>query len=341
MTTYIRIGVDLAKTYFQVHALESEGGVVISRKLHRSKFLAFFTTITPCLVAMEACGSSHYCAREITSLGHEVKLIPPIYVKPYVKRVKNDAADAAAVCEAVSRPDMRFVGIKTADQQAALMLHKTRELLIKQRTQLANALRGHLSEFGLIIAQGINKLDDLVDLAQENSELPHAAKTCSALYRVQIKALNKAILEIESEFATPHKADPVSQLLAGIPGIGLIVATAIRATIPDARVFKTGRDLSAFLGITPRQNSSGGKQKLGSITKQGNKYIRKLLVLGSTSLLNVFKKRQGALKDWIENLLLKKSPRLVTVAIANKLARIIWAIMTTGEAFRGDLFAKT
>jgi len=340
MKKFIRIGVDLAKNYFQIHALASEGGPAVTRKLKRSKMLEFFSQIEPCLVGMETCGSAHYWARELKAMGHEVLLMPPAYTKPYVKRGKNDAVDAEAICEAVSRPGMRFVPIKSAQDQATLMLHKTRELLVKQRTMSVNALRGHLFEFGLIAAKGIGRVDELLDLAEKDATLPNAARSVVKVLAQHLEGLDKSIDDLEDDIAGAHAQSEMSRLLDEVPGVGKIIASSIAASVPDASVFKSGRDFAAWLGITPRQNSSGGKQTLGAITKQGNRYIRKLLVLAATSLLRVMGKRKGSLRDWVVALLAKKPARLVTVALANKLARIIWAIMKTGESFRTEMFAK-
>jgi transposase len=340
MKEFIRIGVDLAKNYFQIHALESEDGHAATRKLSRQAVRKFFSETKPCVVGMEACGSAHYWARELRAMGHEVRLIPPIYVKPYVKRGKNDAADAAAICEAMSRPEMRFVPVKSEEQQATLMLHKTRELLIKQRTMGINALRGHLSEFGIVAAKGIGRVDELLEKAESDATLPEIAKAALKILVQHLEAIEASIAVLDQEIAAVHTQSPVSRLLASIPGIGKITASAIVASVPDPSIFKSGRDFSAWLGMTPRQNSSGGKEKLGSITKQGNRYLRRLLVLGATSLLRVVGKRKGALRDWLVALLARKPARLVTVALANKLARIIWAVMTTGETFRMEIFAR-
>ena len=337
---FIRIGVDLAKNYFQLHALVSEAGPAVTRKLTRLKMREFFSHIEPCLVGMEACGSAHYWARELKAMGHEVLLMPPAYTKPYVKRGKNDAVDANACCEAMSRPGMRFVPIKSAEQQATLMLHKTRELLVKQRTMSVNALRGHLSEFGIIAAKGIGRVDELLELAESDTTLPEAAKASVKNLAQHLEGLDKSIDDLEKQIGRAHAQNEMSRLLDNVPGIGKIIASVITASVPDPSVFKSGRDFAAWLGLTPRQNSSGGKQTLGGITKQGNRYIRKQLVLGATSLLNVVGKRQGALRDWIVALLAKKPARLVTVALANKLARILWAMMKTGEGFRTEMFAK-
>ena len=340
MKEFIRIGVDLAKNYFQIHALESEDGHAATRKLSRQAMRKFFSEIEPCVAGMEACGSAHYWARELRAMGHEVRLIPPIYVKPYVKRGKNDAADAAAICEAMSRPEMRFVPVKSEEQQATLMLHKTRELLIKQRTMGINSLRGHLSEFGIVAAKGIGRVDELLEKAESDTTLPEIAKAALKILVQHLEAIEASIAVLDQEIAAVHTQSPVSRLLASIPGIGKITASAVVASVPDPSIFKSGRDFSAWLGMTPRQNSSGGKEKLGSITKQGNRYLRRLLVLGATSLLRVVGRRKGALRDWLVALLARKPARLVTVALANKLARIIWAVMTTGETFRMEIFAR-
>ena len=340
MKKFIRIAVDLGKTYFQVHCLESEGGRSISRKLKRSKMPEFFSQVEGCRVGMEACGSAHYWARELVAMGHEVVLIPPAYIKPYVKRGKNDAVDAAAICEAMCRPDMRFVPIKSADQQAVLMLHKTREMFVKQRTMSVNALRGHLAEFGIVVAKGIGRVDELLALAQSDATLPQIAKSAVAGLAQHLEGLDQSIEAVEEEIARAHGRNPTSCLLDEIPGIGTLIASVIAASVPDPGVFKSGRDFAASLGLTPRQNSSGGKEKLGAITKQGNRYIRKMLVTGSTSVLRVAGKRKGALADWINALRARKPERVVAVALANKLARICWAIMTTGESFRVDTYVK-
>ena len=340
MKKFIRIGVDLAKNYFQVHALESYDGRCVTRKLRRQDFLAFFSQIEPCFVGMEACGSSHYWARELMAMGHEARLVPPIYVKPYVKRGKNDAADAAAICEAMSRPGMRFVPVKSAENQAALALHKTRDLLVKQRTMNVNSLRGLFSEFGVVVAKGIGRVADLIENAKEDATLPEAVKDLVKTYVEVLNAIETQIAALGDGIEKAHAQSEQSRLIAQVPGVGKIAASVIIASLPDPHIFKTGRDLAAWLGLTPRQNSSGGKEKLGAITKKGNAYIRRLLVLGATSLLRVVGKRQGALRDWIVALSTRKPARLVTVALANKLARIIWAMMTNGETFRVETFAK-
>jgi transposase len=335
-----RIGVDLGKGYFQVHCLPLEGGPAMNRKLSRPKMRAFFAGIAPCRVGMEACGSAHYWARELVAMGHEVVLMPPAYIKPYFKRGKNDAVDAAAICEAMSRPDMRFVPIKSADQQAVLMVHKTRELLVKQRTMSVNALRSHLAEFGLVVAKGIGRVDELSELAENDASLPQEAREAAKLLALHIEALTRSIDAMERKIAKASASSKTCRLLDRVPGVGPLTASAIAASVPDPSVFKSGRDFAAWLGLTPRQNSSGGKAKLGAVTKQGNRYIRKLLVVGSTAVLRFARKRRGPLADSIAALRARKPERLVAVALANKLARICWAIMSTGELFRQEAFAK-
>jgi len=339
MKQFIRIGVDLAKNSFQVHGLESEDGRATARKLSRSAMPGFFAGIKPCLVGMEACGSAHYWARELRAMGHDVRLMPPAYVKPYVQRGKNDAVDAAAVCEAVSRPQMRFVPIKSQEQQATLMAHKTRDLLIKQRTMGVNALRGHLAEFGVIAAKGIGRVEELVEKAAE-ANLPEMARAALNVLVGQLDGLDAAIAEVTRQIAGAHARDPFSCLVASVPGIGALAASAITASAPDPRVFKSGRDFAAWLGATPRQYSTGGKEKLGAITKQGNRSLRRLLVLGAISLLRVAAKRKGALRDWLVALRARKAAKVAAVALANKLARIVWAVMTTGEPFRAHMFSR-
>ena len=339
MRKYIRIGVDIAKNSFQVHALESEDCSATKRKLSRSGIVKYLADVEPCAIGMEACGSAHYWARQFRAMGHEVKLTPPIYVKAYVKRGKNDAADAAAICEAMSRPNMRFVAVKSEDQQATLMAHKTRELLIKQRTMSVNALRGHLAEFGVIAAKGIGHVEELIERAAA-ADLPAMVQATLGVLLAQLRSLDAAIDELERAIVADHRRDPVSRLAASVPGVGALAASAILASAPDPHVFKSGRDFAAWLGVTPKQNSTGGKEKLGSITKQGNRYIRRLLVLGAISVLRAAPKRKGALCDWLAALRARKPAKVVAVALANKLARIVWAIITTGEAFRSSIYAK-
>ena len=339
MQEFIRIGLDLGKSWFQTHALAGEDGRSERRKLSRSAVIKYFAGIKPCVVAMEACASSHYWGRELSRLGHEVRLIPPSYVKPYVKRGKNDAADAAAICEASARPGMRFVPVKSVERQAQLALLKTRELLVRQRSMSVNALRGHLAEFGVVAAKGIGQVARLVELAQA-AALPEPAQTMIATLQGAIDHLDREIARLEAKVVAAHRADPVGRLLAEVPGIGPIIASTLVASIDSPRQFRSGRDFAAWIGLTPRQHSTGGKARLGGISKQGNRRLRQLLVLGATSLIKQLPRRKGALRDWIEDLLARKPKRVVTVALANKLARIVFAMLASGEGFRTERFAR-
>lgn len=335
------IGVDLAKNVFQVHGVDNDGKVVISRQLRRKQVIEFFGKNPPCLVGMEACGTAHHWARELTKLGHTVRMMPPSYVKGYVKRSKNDAADAAAICEAVTRPSMRFVPVKTAEQQAALMLHRTRDLLIRQRTQLINALRAHLAELGLVAEKGREGVVELAAIVSDESNshaLPSAMKQALQVLLDQLTALQQQIGQLDRCIHVQHRASDVSRRLESIPGIGVIGATAIAATIADPSAFKTGRDFAAWIGLVPRQYSTGGKEKLGGISKQGDRYLRRLLVLGAMAVIQ-HARRHPEKNPWIMRLLAKKPAKLVAVAIANKTARIAWAIMTKGGTYRAPVLA--
>lgn len=273
------IGLDLAKSWFQVHGVDASGAVAIRRKLKRSEVIAFFKSLTPCLIGIEACATAYYWARELIGLGHEVKLMPPAYVKAYVKRNKNDAADAEAICEAVSRPSMRFVPVKDADQQSILMLHRVRSLLIRQRTMLVNALRAHMAEFGIIAPQGLRNVQDLTKIvAHEGERLPALARPILQTVVDQLNETNVRICEIETRLAKWHRESPVSQLPTTVLGVGIMGASAIAATIADPSLFKSGRKFAAWLGMTPKQNASGGKERLRRTSKWGDKYIRSLLI---------------------------------------------------------------
>jgi transposase len=332
----VTIGLDLAKNVFQIHGVDAQGKVVLVRKLRRAQVIELFAKIPVCLIGMEACATAHHWARELTKLGHTVRLLPPAYVKAYVKRSKNDAADAAAICEAVTRPSMRFVSIKTEVQQATLAVHRTRDLLIGQRTQLINALRAHLAELGLVAELGRDGLAKLVQIVSDGenvASLPPAMRHALQVLLNQLAALGQQIGELDRAIAAQHKASDVSQRLESIPGIGVIGATAIAATIADSSVFKSGRDLAAWIGLVPRQNSTGGKEKLGGISKQGDRYLRRLFVVGATAVV-----RQARLHPqkypWIVKLLAKKPAKVVAIAVANKTARIAWAIMSKGGTYR-------
>jgi transposase len=330
------IGIDLAKNVFQVHGVNEEHDVVLVRQLRRRQMLSFFAKLEPCLIGMEACATSHHWARELTKLGHTVRLIPPVYVKAYVKRQKNDAADAAAICEAVTLPSMRFVPIKSEEQQAALAVHRSRDLLIRQRTQLTNALRAHLAEFGIVADQGAEGLAKLIAIVSDESTLQLLPSTMLEPLRViidQLTSLQQQIGELDRLIKAQHRSSSVSRRLEGIPGIGVIGATALAATVTDPSQFKSGRDLAAWVGLVPKQYSTGGKARLGSISKQGDRYLRRLLVVGGTSVVKLAKIFPWKY-PWVAKLLAKKPAKVVAIAVANKLARIAWAIMSTGETYR-------
>jgi transposase len=328
------IGLDLAKSVFQVHAVDAMGSVVMRKRLRRSQVLAFFAEIPPCLIGLEACATAHYWARELIALGHEARLMPPNYVKAYVKRNEHDVADAEAICEAVRRPSMRFVPIKTAEQQSALMMHRARDLLVRQRTMLVNALRGHLAEFGLIEAQGLHKVAKLIAIVTDENDgrVPYIARQVLQVMINHIEDIQVRIVGLEKQLLAWHKSNPVSQRLATIPGIGPIIATAIAATVADPNTFRSGREFAAWLGLVPRQNSTGGKARLGGISKRGDSYLRRLLVNSAHTVLLCSK--QAKTDPWLTSLLTRK-PRLVAaVALANKTARLVWALMSRQDTYR-------
>jgi transposase len=333
------IGIDLAKSVFQLHGIDAAGEVIFRKKLRRSGVLEFLRDLPPCLVGMEACATSHFWAREIRALGHDVRLIPPVYVKPYVKRQKNDAADAEAICEAVTRPTMRFVPIKSTEQQSVLMLHRTRDLLMRQRTMLLNAARAHLAEFGIVTARGPHKLAALLKTLPDEGPLPDIAQAALESLMAQLDSLASEIHRLERRLLAWHRADEVSQRLETIPGIGIITATALAASVSDPHVFRNGRQFAAFLGLVPRQNSSGGKDRLGRISKMGDGYLRRLLVVGATSVIRRADKNTSATGAWVRSLLERKPARLTTVAMANKTARIAWAVMARGDVYRAPTMA--
>jgi transposase len=329
------IGIDLAKTVFQLHGVDAADKPVLKKQLRRSQVLEFFRKLPPCLIGMEACATSHHWARELKKLGHDVRLMPPSYVKAYVKRGKNDAADAEAICEAVTRPSMRFVPIKSAEQQAALMLHRTRDLLIRQRTQLINAMRAHLAELGLVAPKGREGLQQLLRaVAQaEEEQLPSDAQfACEALI-AQLQAAQSRIDTLEKRIQAAHRANPASKRLDAAPGFGVIVSSAVVATMTDPKAFKTGREFAAWVGLVPRQNSTGGKERLGSISKQGDRYLRRLLIVGALSVIKSARMRPDKY-PWVVALLSRRPAKVVAVALANKMARIAWAILAKGETYR-------
>jgi transposase len=329
------IGLDLAKNVFQIHGINGEGEVVVRKTLRRAQVIGVFTRLDRCLVGIEACGTSHYWAREISKLGHEVRLMPPAYVKPYVKRGKTDASDAEAICEAVARPTMRYVAVKSPEQQAALALHRTRDLFVKQRTQLVNMIRGLLAEFGIEIRRGITHALILAEriAAGDMPDIPALAGKVIAGLAGQVLDLQTRLREIERELLAWHRSSDIAKRLATIPGIGTVCATALAASVTDPHQFRSGRQFAAWLGLTPLQHSSGGKERLGRISKMGDKYLRRLLVVGMTSLVRRAKYKPDAVDPKLADLLSRKPVRVVTVALANKTARVVWAIMTRGGTY--------
>ena len=321
------LGIDLAKNVFQVHGVDAAGKVVITKKLRRSQVLPLFEGLPRCLIGMEACATSHHWARELKTLGHDVRVMPASYVKAYVKRNKSDAADAAAICEAVTRPSMRFVPVKTAEQQAVLMLHRTRDLLVRQRTQLINAMRAHLAELGLVAAQGRDGLTALIGIVRnKESRIPDLARKALHVLLDQLDALAHQIGGIERHIHAEHRS------------FGVIGATAIAATVPDPTVFKSGREFAAWVGLVPRQNSTGGKERLGSISKQGDRYLRRLLVVGATAVIRHARTHPDK-HPWLIELLARRPAKVVAVALADKMARIAWAVLARGETYRSPPLA--
>ena len=329
------IGFDLAKNVFQAHGVDAAGKVTVTKQLRRGQVMGFFAELPPCLVGMEACATAHHWARELTMLGHTVRLMPASYVKAYVKRGKNDAADAAAICEAVTRPSMRFVPAKTAEQQAVLMLHRTRDLLVRQRTQLINAMRAHLAELGIVAAQGRDGVSALIAIVMDETSdrLPRLARKALQALLTQLDVLQQQIGTLKRDIHTQHRSCDASRRLETIPGIGVIGATAIAATVTDPAAFKSGREFAAWIGLVPRQNSSGGKERLGSISKQGDRYLRRLLIVGATAVIRHARAHPDK-NPWLTQLLARKPAKVVAVALANKMARIAWAVLFRGETYR-------
>jgi len=326
---------DIAKSVFQLHGVDAGGATVLQKRLTRSRLLAFFAKLPPCLIGIEACASSHYWARELTSLGHDVKLMPAQYVKPYVKRGKNDAADAEAICEAVTRPTMRFVGIKSPEQQSAMMLHRVRLILSRQRTQLSNALRAHLAEFGIVAPIGRNGIDRLLGVIADPADdrLPAEARICLEMLAAQLSIVKQQILENDRRIMASARSTELGRRLMEIPGVGPLLASTMVATVPDPAIFGSGRNLAAWIGLVPRQNSSGGKERLGSITKAGHGYLRQMLIVGAMAVVR-YAERNGARRPWLVQLLARRKAKVAAVALANKNARIIWAMMNSGERYR-------
>jgi transposase len=334
------IGMDIAKHAFQVHGATASGEVVLQKKLKRHQVLAFFSTLPRCTVAMEACAGSHYWGREISRLGHEVKLIAPRYVRPFVKRQKNDAADAEAICEAAQRPTMRFVIVKSEEMQASAVLFRARDLLVRQRTQIINALRGHLSEFGLIGAKGRENALKLMKLVDETAtSLPASARSVLSLLVDQLRGLDAQVARLDREIIQRAKENEIARRLMTIPGVGAVTAAAITALAPAATTFRRGRDFAAWIGLTPLQHSTGGKDRLGRISRMGDRTIRRLLIIGASAVARWAVRNGVPAGSWLSRMLARKPPMLVRVALANKMARTVWALLANGGIYRAPVAA--
>jgi transposase len=336
MQTVTTIGLDIAKSVFQVHGQDDAGQVVIRRQLKRRSVLAFFQKLPPCLVGIEACASAHHWSRELQALGHKVRLIPPAYVKPYVKRQKNDAADAEAICEAVTRANMRFVPTKTPEQQSGLVLHRTRHLFIRQQTAVINAIRGHLAEFGIVAPVGRHGVEELLNvLADPNDKrVPEIARACLSAFGAQLRRIKEQVLEFDRLIRAWHRSDEMSMRLDEAPGVGPVLATAVVATVADPKSFRSGRNFSAWIGIVPKQHSSGGKNRLGNISKQGDRYLRGLFVAGALAVIRYAKIHGTKHRPWLTALLARRPTKVAAIALANKLARMVWAMMVKGERYK-------
>ena len=327
------IGIDLAKNVFQFHGVDADGRVILRRQLKRGEVLKFCAQLPACLIGMEACAGAHYWARELIALGHDVRLMPPSYVKPYVRRGKTDAADAEAICEAVTRPSMRFVPVKSEEQQAVLMAHRTRDFLVRQLTQIGNSIRAHLGEFGFVAPKGVHNVEALLDAVEEKRLLPAPALKPLKLLSAQFKETRARVEQITRTIEAAQRNDAKAKRLATIPGVGTLTSSVVAATAPDVSNFRSARDFSAWLGLTPKPHSSGGKEHLGRISKMGNRYIRRLLYLGAMAQISARRKRNPG-EDWLWGMLQRKPVKLVAIALANRMARTIWALLKTGESYK-------
>ena len=333
MSDIIRIGVDTSKSVFQLHGVDAAEQPVLRKKLRRRDLLAFFARLAPTKVGMEACGGTHYWARELTRLGHEVKLLPPQHVKPYVRRGKNDRNDADAICEAMSRPRMSFVAIKSTDQQAAQMLMTTRERLVGYHTQLINTIRGHAAEFGLTAAKGPAHVEPLLSRIAEDKTVPELAKELFAMHGQELKRLKIELREIETKLKAWHRQNETSRRLAEVDAVGPIGACLLAIKAPDPKAFHCGRDFAAWMGLTPKDHSTAGKMRLGGITRAGDEALRRTLVVGATSVIKQVRNGKGNPSPWLRDLVARKPPKLAAVALANKVARIAWKLMVSGERY--------
>jgi len=336
MQSITTIGLDIAKSVFQVHGVDADGLVVIRRQLKRRYVLAFFEKLPPCLVGIEACASSHHWSRELQAFGHTVRLMPPAYVKPYVKRHKNDVTDAEAICEAVTRPNMRFVATKTPEQQSCLTLHRTRHLFIRQQTAVINAIRAHLAEFGIVAPVGRHGVEQLLGIAADinDKRLPEVARACVAALGAQLRALKEQILQFDRMIMAWHRSSEASRRLDDIPGVGPALATALVASIADPKAFRSGRDFSAWIGLVPKQNSSGGKDRLGNISKRGDRYLRSLFTTGALAVIRYAKIHGTGHRPWLTALLARRPTKVAAIALANKIARMAWAMMAKSERYK-------
>ncbi|HWE20076.1 MAG TPA: IS110 family transposase [Hyphomicrobiaceae bacterium] len=336
MQAITTIGLDIAKSVFQVHGIDAVGNVVVRRQLKRRYVLPFFQKLPPCLIGIEACASSHHWSRELQALGHTVRLMPPAYVKPYVKRHKNDAADAEAICEAVTRANMRFVSTKTPEQQSCLMLHRTRHLFIRQQTAVINSIRAHLAEFGIVAPVGRKGVEQLLDVVADTNDkrLPDLARACVAALGGQLRMLKARILEFDRLIMAWHRSNATSKRLDDIPGVGPALATALVASVADPKAFRSGRDFSAWIGLVPKQRSSGGKEKLGNISKRGDRYLRSLFAAGALAVIRYAKIHGTKHRPWLTALLARRPTKVAALALANKIARMAWAMMARGERYR-------
>jgi transposase len=332
------VGIDLAKKVFQVHGVDEQGKASLKKQMKRAQVLPFFANLPPCLIGMEACGSAHYWARKLEQLGHTVKLMAPQFVKPYVKTNKNDAADAEAICEAVSRPSMRFVPIKTGEQQAVLSLHRAREGFVKARTAQANQIRGLLAEYGIVLPLGIDNIAKRLPeiLEDGENELPGVFRQLVERLGGHLKELDRQVDELNAQIQLWHREDAASRKLAEIPGIGPLTASALVASIGDAKSFENGRQLAAWLGLVPRQHSTGGKQTLLGISKRGDGYLRTLLIHGARAVIRVSEHKVGQADSWLTRLVGRRNKNVAAVALASKNARIVWALLVHDREFRPD-----